>query len=90
MDTPKEAVTPWEACAGGGSWQDLCLRGDSTLEQPLPEGLHPMESTHTGAICEKLQPVGRIHVGEACEGLFPVGGTLCWSRERVSHPAEDM
>ncbi|GAB0178150.1 hypothetical protein GRJ2_000280300 [Grus japonensis] len=25
---PKEAVTPWEAHAGGGSWQDLWARGE--------------------------------------------------------------
>ena len=25
---PEEAVTSWESCAGAGSWQDLCTRGD--------------------------------------------------------------
>ena len=25
---PKEAVTPWEARAGAGSWQDLWTRGE--------------------------------------------------------------
>ncbi|XP_052638482.1 uncharacterized protein LOC128139721 isoform X2 [Harpia harpyja] len=25
---PKEAVTPWEACTGAGSWQDLRTRGE--------------------------------------------------------------
>ncbi|GAB0175689.1 EH domain-containing protein 4 [Grus japonensis] len=61
---PKEAVAPWEARAGAGSWQDLwpheerspCWSrfagrtcdpmGDPTLEQSVPEGLHPMEGTH--------------------------------------------
>jgi len=34
------------------------------LEQPVPEGLHPVGRTHTGAVCEELQPVGRTHIGE--------------------------
>lgn len=32
--------------------------------QSSPEGLHPMEGTHTRAVHEELQPVGRFHVGE--------------------------
>lgn len=33
------------------------------LEIPctVPEGLHPMEETHTGAGNEELQPIGRTH-----------------------------
>jgi len=54
-----------------------------TLEQPGPEGLHPMEGTHTGAVCEELQPMGRTHVGEVCGELSPVRGTSRWSRGRV-------
>jgi len=27
------------------------------LEQPVPEGLHPIAGTHSGAVCEELQPV---------------------------------
>ena len=53
------------------------------LEQSVPEGLHPVERIHTGAVCEELQPVGRTHVGEVREGLSPVGGTPRWSRGRV-------
>jgi len=44
------------------------------LKQPVPKGLHPVEGTHTGVVCEELQPVGRTQVG---------GGTLLWSRGRV-------
>jgi len=44
------------------------------LEQPVPEGLHPVEGTHAGAVCEELQPVGRTHVGVAHGELSPVGG----------------
>ena len=29
------------------------------LEQPVPEGLYPVEGTHAGAVREQLQPVGR-------------------------------
>jgi len=46
------------------------------MEQPVPEGLHPMEGTHAGAVREELQPVGRTHVGEFCEELSPVRGTF--------------
>ena len=30
---PKEAVTPWEACAGAGFWQDLQICGKEPTEQ---------------------------------------------------------
>jgi len=46
------------------------------MEQPVPEGLHPMEGTHVGAVHEELQPVGRTHVGEVCGELSPVRGTF--------------
>ena len=42
--------------------------------------LHPMEGTHTGAVCEELHPVGRTHVGEVCGELSPVRETPHWSR----------
>jgi len=45
------------------------------LEQLAPEGLHPMEGTYAGAVCEELQPLGRIHFGEAHGRLPPVGET---------------
>ena len=53
------------------------------LEQPVPEGLQPVEGTHSGAVREELQPVGRTHAGEVCEELSPVGGTSRWNRGRV-------
>jgi len=53
------------------------------LEQPVPEGLHPVARTHNGAVCEELQPVGRTQFGEVCGELSPVRGTSCWSRGRV-------
>ena len=57
--------------------------GKPMLEQSVPEGLHTVERTHAGAVCEELQPVGRTHVGEVRGGLSPVGGTPRWSRGRV-------
>jgi len=53
------------------------------LEQPVPEGLHPVEVSHTGAVSEELQPVGGTHFGEAHGELSPVGGTPHWSRGSV-------
>ncbi|GAB0181827.1 zinc finger and BTB domain-containing protein 5 [Grus japonensis] len=55
-------------------WQDLWPRGGPMLEQSAPEGLHPMEGTHTGAVHEELQPMGRTDVGEVHGGLSPVEG----------------
>jgi len=46
------------------------------LEQPVPEGLHPVEGTHAQAVHEELQPVGRTHIGEVCGELPPVRGTF--------------
>jgi len=51
------------------------------LEQPVPEGLHPVEGTHAGAVCEELQPVGMTHVGDVREELSPMRGTSRWSKE---------
>jgi len=47
-----------------------------TLEQPVPEGLHPMEGIHAGTVREELQPMGRTHIGEVCGELSPVRGTF--------------
>jgi len=53
------------------------------LEQPVPEGLHPVERSHAGAVREELQSVGRTHIGEVCGELSAVRGTSYWSRGRV-------
>ncbi|GAB0179705.1 zinc finger and BTB domain-containing protein 5 [Grus japonensis] len=70
VDPWTEEPTPEQVC-----WQDLGPHGGPTLEQSAPEGLHPVEGTHTGAVREKLQPVGRTHVGEVHGELSPLGGT---------------
>ena len=74
----REEPNPEQVC-----WQGLGLAGGPRLEQAVPEGLHPVGRTHTGAVREKLHPVGRIHIGEVCGELFPVRGTSHWSRGRV-------
>jgi len=48
----------------------------------VPEGLHPVEGTDTGAVCEELQPMGRTHVGEVCGELSPVRGTFTLEQEK--------
>ena len=50
--------------------------GEHTLEQSVPEELHPWEGL-------MLQPVGRTHAGEVHAELPPMGGTPCWSRGRA-------
>jgi len=54
------------------------------LEQSVPEGLHPVERTHAGAVCMVLKPLGRSHIGEIHRGLLPVGRTPGWSWGRVN------
>ncbi|KAK4830014.1 hypothetical protein QYF61_008277 [Mycteria americana] len=44
------------------------------LKQSVPEGLHPVERTHAGAVCE-VQPVGGTHVEEVREELQPMERT---------------
>ena len=41
----KEALTPWEACAGASSWQELWIRGERS----------PRQSMFAGRTCD---PVG--------------------------------
>jgi len=35
-----------------------------TLEQSVPEGLHPMERNHARGVLQELQPMGRTAIGE--------------------------
>jgi len=94
-------VTLWGACAGAGSCQDLWTRGaharagllaglvtpwGPTVEQPVPEGLHPVGRTHAGAVHEELQPVGRTHV-EVRGELSAVGAS---EESRKEGAAETM
>ncbi|KAK4812750.1 hypothetical protein QYF61_018299 [Mycteria americana] len=80
---PGRSCSPWKgACMGADLLAEPAACGGSRLEQSVPEGLHPVEGTHTGAILEELQPMRRTHIGEVCEGLDPMGGTPCWSRRR--------
>jgi len=60
------------------------------LEQPVPEGLHPVGGTHPGAVHEELQPMGRTHVGEVCGELSPVRGiSRCGKSVRSPPPEEE-
>jgi len=74
---PARTCRPVErgAHAGAGLLAGLVTPWGPTLEQPVPEGLHPMGRTHAGAVGEELQPVGRTHVGEVCGELSPMRGT---------------
>ena len=68
------------ARAGLVAW--LMTLWGTTLEQPIPEGLHPVGRTHAGALPEELQPVGSTHVGEVCGKLSPVRGTFMLEQEK--------
>jgi len=83
-------VTPWRACAGAGSWQDLWPHGERSprwsrfagracdpVRDPCWSTLFLKDCAHAGAVWEELQPMGRSHTGEVNEGLSPVGGTPC-------------
>lgn len=61
----------------------------TTLDQHVPEELHPIEGTHAEAACEELQPVARTHAGEVCRRLSPMGKTPCWRNSERNPPAKD-
>ena len=82
---PMDDPTPEQV----GARRRLCPRGGPTLEQPVPEGLQPVEGTHAGAVRGELQPMGRTHAGDTHGGLSPVEGTPRWSRGRVMTPAPE-
>ena len=73
----RRGMCPKGGCGPVGSprWSRLLARPvapwreEPTLERSVPEGLHPVEGTHAGAVCEELQPVGRTHVGEVHGGV---------------------
>lgn len=63
--------------------------GESVLEKPFPEGLHPREGIHHRGVCE-LQPMGRPQVGEVNGRLSPMGETPCLEKGKsVSPPSEE-
>lgn len=60
-----------------------------SVEQPVFEGLHSMEGTHTAAAHEELQSLGRTHSGKVQGGLSPPGGTSHWSKSVKTLPPEE-
>jgi len=73
--TPARARRSMErgAHARAGLLAGLVTLWGPTLEQTVPEGLHPVEGTHAGACHEELHPMRRTHAGAVCEELQPVG-----------------
>jgi len=73
---PTRTCGPTErgAHARAGLLAGLVTPWGPTLEQPVPEGLHPVGGTHAGAVREELQPVGRTHIEAVCGELSPVRG----------------
>lgn len=63
-----------EAYTGTGFLAGLVTSWGTHTGAPVPQGLHPVEGTHAGAVPE-VQPVGRSHTGEINGGLLSVGGT---------------
>ncbi|PKU41474.1 ubx domain-containing protein 4 [Limosa lapponica baueri] len=75
---PKETVTPWEACAGAGSWQDLWTHGERTPRWSRFAGRTC--DPHRGCMLEQSIPEGlhlmeRTHGGAVHEELQPIGRT---------------
>lgn len=89
---------PWRTHAGVDSWQNCDLwigayRGtgflvehvalwEPTLEQPVPNGLYPMEMLHAGAVLEELKPVESTLIGEVCKRLGVMEGTCSGMKEK--------
>ncbi|RMC15236.1 hypothetical protein DUI87_07421 [Hirundo rustica rustica] len=67
---PKEAVIPWEACTGVGSWQGLWPHA----ERSPCWSRFPGRTCDPGAAHEELQSMGRTHIEEVGGGLSPMGG----------------
>jgi len=40
------------------------------LEDSVPEGLHPLEETYDGVVCEELQPMGRLMLEKFVENCL--------------------
>lgn len=59
--------------------QDLWPEMGSKQEQAAPEGLHPVEVTHSVGIHEELQPIGQTNT-RAIYGLSSACRTLWWRR----------
>jgi len=84
MGSPVVEQAPARTCgpvergahAGADLLAGLVTLWGPTLDQPVPEGMHPMGRTHAGVVREELQPVGRTHVGEVHLELSPVRGAL--------------
>ena len=53
-----------EAHEGAGFLAGPVACGGPMLEQPVPEGLYPVERIHSAAVCGELRPVGKSHNGE--------------------------
>lgn len=74
--------------------QVFWICGGSILQQSIPEGLHSLERTHSGAILQELQPVGRSHTGavhtgarEKCEEVLTMKTTCCGlTASPIPHP----
>lgn len=78
------ADTPWEACTGADSWQDL-WREEATPDQVCWQDLWLLErDPHWGSSCRvHWRPLGRTQIEDVCGGLSPMGGTPYWSTRRV-------
>lgn len=46
---------------------------ETVLQKSVPEGLQPVDRTHTGSVHEQMQTVGRTCAGEVNGGLSPMG-----------------
>ena len=72
-----------ETYARAGLLTALETRGGPTLEQPVPEGLHPVEGNHSGAVCEELQPMEGLMLAKFVENSLPWEEPSSWSKGRV-------
>lgn len=69
--------------------QVFWICGGSILQESIPEGLHSLERTHSGAIFQELQPVGKSHTGarENCEEVLTMKTIYCGlTASPIPHP----
>jgi len=65
-DPRREEPMPEQVC-----WQGLSPHRGPRLEQPVPQGLLPVEGTHAGAVCEELQPWKGLTLEKFVENCLP-------------------
>ena len=79
----------WEDSPRGARVQAGAVAcGEHTLEQSVPEGLHPVERTHAGAVLEELQPLEGPKLELLMKDCLPWERPHVWVGEKCEEEGE--